>query len=102
MSGFCASTMRSGCAGTLDLRAETMDFVFAPRPKRENLVRRVGPVDVRGPLSNPEVKLADGAVAAKVLGKTLGLPLNLLGSLVGANRRPLHDHAPCVVVPVQE
>ena len=89
-------------AGTLDLRAATMDFALAPRPKRENLVGRVGPVDVRGPLSNPEVKLADGTVAAKVLGETLGLPLRLLGSLAGANGRPLPDHEPCVVVPAQE
>jgi hypothetical protein len=79
-----------------------MDFVFAPRPKRKNLLGRVGPVDVRGALSNPEVKLADGAVAGKVLGETIGLPLHLLGSLLGANARLLPNHEPCVVVPVQE
>lgn len=79
-----------------------MDFVFAPRPKHDYLVGRVGPVHVRGPLSDPEVKLADGAVAAKVLGETLGLPLHLLGSLVGANGQPLPNHEPCVVVPVRE
>jgi uncharacterized protein involved in outer membrane biogenesis len=89
-------------AGTLDLRNGTMDFVFAPRPKRENLVGRVGPVDVRGPLSSPEVKLADGAVAAKVLGETLGLPLHLLGALLGANGRLPPDHEPCVVVPARQ
>ncbi len=89
-------------AGTLDLGNRTMDFVFAPRPKRNNLVGRVGPVDVSGPLSSPAAKLADGAVAAKLLGDTLGLPLHLLGSLVGVNGRPLPDHEPCVVVPVQE
>jgi uncharacterized protein involved in outer membrane biogenesis len=89
-------------AGSLDLRTETMDFAFAPRPKRPNLVGRVGPVGVRGPLSSPEVELADGAVAAKVLGETIGLPLHLLGSLIGANGRLPPGHEPCVVVPVQE
>ena len=89
-------------AGTLDLRTETMDFTFAPRPKRQNLVGRVGPVDVRGPLSSPEVELADGAVAAKVLGEAIGRPLHLLGSLIGANGRLPPGHEPCVVVPVQE
>jgi hypothetical protein len=89
-------------ADTLRLRSETMDFVFAPRPKRKNLVGRVGPVDVRGRLSNPEVKLADGAAAAKVLGETIGLPLHLLGSLLGANGRLLLDHKPCFVVPAQQ
>jgi hypothetical protein len=94
--------MQATGAGTLDLRTETMDFVFAPRPKREDLVGQVGPVGVRGPLSSPDIKLADGAVAAKVLGETIGLPLHLLGSLLGANGRPLPDHKPCVVVPAKE
>ena len=85
--------------GTLDLRAETLELRFIPRPKREELIGRVGEVHVRGPLSHPEIQLADGAVAGKVIGDTLGLPLHLLGSLVGANGRLPTHHRPCVVAP---
>ena len=89
-------------AGTLNLRKETMDFVFTPRPKRNDLVGKVGPVDVSGPLSKPEIKLADGAVAAKVVGETIGLPFHLLGSILGADGQPSPEHEPCVVVPDKE
>jgi hypothetical protein len=88
--------------GTLNLRKETMDFVFTPRPKRNDLVGEVGPVDVRGPLSKPEIKLADGAVAAKVIGETIGLPFHLLGSIIGADGQPSPEHKPCVVVSGKE
>ena len=89
-------------AGTLNLRNETMDFVFTPRPKRSDLVGKVGPVEVSGPLSKPEIKLADGAIAAKVVGDTIGLPLRLLGSILGVDGQPLPEHKPCVVVPDKE
>jgi hypothetical protein len=88
--------------GTLNLRNETMDFVFTPRPKRNDLVGEVGPVDVRGPLSKPEIKLADGAVAAKVIGETIGLPFHLLGSIIGADGQLAPEHKPCVVVSGEE
>jgi hypothetical protein len=86
--------------GTVNLRNETMDFVLAPRAKRNDLVGRVGPVQVGGPLSRPEIKLTDGAVAAKVVGETIGLPLHLLGAILGADGRPPPEHKPCVVVPL--
>lgn len=88
--------------GTLNLRNETMSFVFMPRPKQDKLVGEVGPVDVRGPLSKPEIKLADGAVAAKVVGDTIGLPFHVLGSILGTAERPSPEHQPCVVVPDRE
>ena len=89
-------------AGTLNLRNEAMSFVFTPRPKQNKLIGRVGPVDVSGPLSKPEVEMADGAVAAKVIGDTIGLPLHLLGSIFGADGRPSPEHKPCVVAPDTE
>ncbi len=84
--------------GTLNLRNETMDFVFTPRAKRNDLVGTVGPVHVSGPLSKPEIKMADGAVAAKVVRETIGLPLHLLGAILGADGQPSPEHKPCVVV----
>ena len=85
--------------GKLNLRNETMDFVFTPRAMRNDLVGEVGPVHVSGPLSQPEIKLTDGAVAAKVVGETIGLPFHLLGSILGAGGKPSPQHKPCVVVP---
>ena len=85
--------------GSLNLRNETLDFLFTPRAKRNELVGEVGPVRVSGPLSKPEIKLADGTVAAKVVGETIGLPFHLLGSLLGADGQPSPQHKPCVVVP---
>ena len=86
-------------AGTLTLRKEAMDFVFTPRPKQKDLIGKVGPVDVSGPLSKPKIKLADGAVAAKVVGETIGRPFHLLGASLGADGQPSPEHKPCVVVP---
>jgi hypothetical protein len=78
---------------------KTMDFVFKPRAKRNDLVGTVGPVHVSRPLSKPEIKLTDGSVATKVVGETIGLPLNLLGAILGADGHPSPEHKPCVVVP---
>jgi uncharacterized protein involved in outer membrane biogenesis len=88
--------------GTLNLRDDTLGFVFHPRAKRNELVGVVGPVDVSGPLSKPEIKLADGAIAAKVVGETIGLPVHLLGSILGADGQPSPEYKPCVVVPGKE
>ena len=85
--------------GTLDLRNATMDLMFVPRPRRDALTGEVGGVALSGPLSAPEVKLADGAVAAKVIGDTIGLPLRALGALVGAGGRAAGTRRPCVVAP---
>jgi uncharacterized protein involved in outer membrane biogenesis len=86
-------------AGTLDLRDQTMDFVFQPRPKQNDLVGEVGPVGVKGPLSGPEIQLTKGTVATKVIGETVGLPLHLLRPLLGSDGQPLPEHKPCVIVP---
>ena len=85
--------------GTLNLRDDTLGFVFHPRAKRSELIGAVGPVDVSGPLSKPEIKLADGAVAAKVVGETIALPFHLLGALLHADGQLSSEHKPCVVVP---
>jgi len=84
--------------GTLNLRDDTVGFVFYPRAKLSELVGSVGPVDVSGPLSKPEFDLADGAVAEKVVGETIGLPLHLLDSLFDADGQSSPKHKPCVIV----
>jgi hypothetical protein len=85
--------------GTLNLRDETMHLVFTPRPKTKRLIGKVGSVDVSGPVSAPEVSLAEGAVAAKVVGDTIALPFHLLGSILRADGQLLPEHQPCVIVP---
>jgi uncharacterized protein involved in outer membrane biogenesis len=85
--------------GTLDLRVDTMRLVFTPRPKQNRLIGKVGPVDVSGPFSAPEVELAEGAAAAKVVEDTIELPLHLLGSILGADGRLPPEHRSCVAIP---
>jgi len=41
-------------AGTLDLKSEELDLVFAPRPKRTSLVSLTNPAHVTGTLAAPE------------------------------------------------
>lgn len=86
-------------SGQLDLPSETMDLVMIPRPKQNALIGKVRHVNVTGPIAHPRVQVAKGAVATKVVGDTLGLPLHLLGSIVGADGRLPPEHRPCVVVP---
>ena len=88
--------------GTLNLRDNTVDFVLHPRAKRNDLVGSVGPVRVRGPLSKPRITLADGALAAKVVGDTIGLPLHILGALHDGGRKLSPEHKPCFVVPSKQ
>ncbi|MEA3275312.1 MAG: AsmA-like C-terminal region-containing protein, partial [Pseudomonadota bacterium] len=88
--------------GTLNLREESMDFVFTPRAKRNDLVGKVGPIRVSGPLSNPDIDVADGARAAKVVTETISLPLRLLHPLVDGDGKPSPAHKPCVLVPGSE
>jgi hypothetical protein len=84
--------------GTLNLRDDTVGFVFYPRPKQDKLVGSVGPVGVSGPLSKPDFDLAEGAIAAKVVGETIGLPLHLLSALVDADGQLSPERKPCTVV----
>jgi uncharacterized protein involved in outer membrane biogenesis len=44
-------------AGTLDLKSEELNLVFAPRPKRASLVSLTNPVRVTGTLAAPEVSV---------------------------------------------
>jgi hypothetical protein len=83
--------------GTLNLREGTVRFVFHPRAKQSELVGAVGPVEVSGPLSKPEIDLTDGAIAAKVVGETVGFPIHLLGQILQADGQLSPDHKPCVV-----
>ena len=59
-------------AGQLDLKTQSVDLTLAPRPKDRELVGTVGPIVIRGPLDAPEVSLAKGSVAGKVVGDTIG------------------------------
>jgi uncharacterized protein involved in outer membrane biogenesis len=47
-----------GATGSLDLKSEELNLVFAPRPKRTSLVSLTSPVHVTGTLSQPAVATA--------------------------------------------
>jgi hypothetical protein len=64
------------------------------RSKRTNLTGQVGQVDDAAPMDGPKVRLADGALGAKVVGDSVGLPLHLLGPIIGADGRPAPNHQP--------
>ncbi len=67
-------------AGQLDLKTQSVDLTLVPRPKDRELVGTVGPIVIRGPLDAPEVSLAKGSVAGKVVGDTIGQPFRVLGN----------------------
>jgi hypothetical protein len=86
-------------AGSLNLRDQTMDLVFQPRPKQRKLLGQVGPVSLSGPFSDLDITLTRGTVAKKVVGDTIGLPFDLLRPILDADGRTLPDHEPCAVMP---
>lgn len=92
-------------AGKLDLKAKTLNFVVNPTPLKNDLSGDIGPVSINGPIASPKVKLTDGAVAGKVLGDTVGLPLQIIGSILGGVAKgagvsgpAAPAHKPCEVI----
>jgi len=83
--------------GSLDIRKDRIDMRFQPRPKVKEVVEIVSPFTVTGPLNAPHIKLDKGGVARRVVGGTLALPLNLIGSIFTRNRQKEADHKPCIL-----
>jgi AsmA family protein len=72
-------------AGAIDLRSETMDLDFEPRPMRGRLLPAVTSFRVQGPLTAPTVTVSSpGGVAGRAVVETLTLPFNVLGALLGS------------------
>ncbi len=72
--------------GTLDLKTETLDLTLVPRPKDASLLSLAFPVEVQGPLRQPDWSIDREAaaldVAKSVAGDALLGPLGLLLPLV--------------------
>ncbi len=57
--------------GGLDLKAQTLDFLFNPQPKDMGLVNLVAPVRIEGPLADPEIAVLTGEALANVAADSL-------------------------------
>jgi len=73
--------------GSIDLRAETLDFLFAPQPKDASLLSLATPIRVSGALASPSAYpdpagLAGNIAGALASGAVLG-PAGLLLPLLG-------------------
>jgi len=72
-------------AGEIDLARERLDLGFSPRPVRGRLLPAVTAFRVHGLLDAPTVTLGSpGALAGRMIAETITLPLNVLGTLLGA------------------
>lgn len=63
--------MRTGGKGTINLRDETLDLTFYPKPNDTSLLSLSAPVRVTGPLADPSVGLDTGSLlldAVKIFG----------------------------------
>jgi hypothetical protein len=69
--------------GGINLRRETLDLAFAPRPRGLNLLRRGTPFTVKGPIASPEFAVGSAiGVAGRAVVETLTLPLSVLGAII--------------------
>ncbi|MGI9372395.1 MAG: AsmA family protein [Hyphomicrobiales bacterium] len=83
--------------GNVDFRKETVFIEGTPHAKRSGIAGVTTPFKVTGSLSDPKFQLQRGAGAAKVVGETVLLPLNLLGTLFSSDVKPTKKsrNAPC-------
>ncbi len=82
--------------GSVDLRSETMDLSFVPRPKRKQVVDIVSPFSIKGHMGKPNLEVKQ-AGAGRAIGETLSLPLNLLGRIFGGGGLIDEKAKPCVL-----
>jgi uncharacterized protein involved in outer membrane biogenesis len=71
-------------AGTVDLRGQTLDLTFDPKPARGGVLQTSTPFRVHGDLASPTIDLRSaGGLAGRAIVETLTLPLNVLGAIFG-------------------
>ncbi|MCC5885277.1 MAG: AsmA family protein [Gammaproteobacteria bacterium] len=81
---FDTETLTLAGKGRVDLGAERIAMVLTPRPKRAGLMNLAMPVEVTGPLANPEFRLESTGLARRSAGVALAVvnPLVLLVPVV--------------------
>ena len=82
--------------GNINLRDETIDLQFKPKPKDASLLSLAVPIDVGGTLAEPTAGPNTGAVAAGVAVAVVTTAINPLGLLVPLISGGSDDKNPCV------
>ena len=82
--------------GNINLRDETIDLQFKPKPKDASLLSLAVPIDVGGTLAEPTAGPNTGAVAAGVAAAVVTTAINPLGLLVPLVSGGSDDKNPCV------
>lgn len=82
--------------GTIDLGSETMNLRIDGETKEARLIRLWAPIDIRGPLTGPNVDIDRGAVAAQAgVGGLLGALVNPFAALAAFVDPGLAEDANC-------
>ncbi|MGI9482057.1 MAG: AsmA family protein [Hyphomicrobiales bacterium] len=90
--------------GSFDFRKDSILIRATPRAKKRQIAAVATPFRITGQLTSPTFRLERGAGAAKVVGETLLLPLNLLGALFQSDVKDTRKNraAPCKITKAQK
>ncbi len=83
--------------GEIDLREQTINIKFDPKPKSKRFVSLTTPFSIKGSLTNPSINVSKTGIAARTFGEILMTPINFLHSLypVSSHYRKHLKH-PCL------
>lgn len=93
---FDTARMTIGGEGQIDLGAERVNMKLVPRPKDPALLSLAVPVNVTGPLSDPNAAPDAESVALGLAGAVLGSAINPLGILLPLVSPGSSDENPCL------
>ena len=82
--------------GEVDLSTEKLNLSFNPKPKRASLISIAIPINIRGTLAEPSIKLDTASVAKKVVGGILGSIINPAAILIPLVNKGTGDENPCL------
>lgn len=90
-------TMKAAGKGYVNLSTERLDVLIDPEPKTKRLAEFTTPFQIKGALSDPDIKISEAELAARMIGEIAFTPINVLGSLFSIVRDGGKDDTnPCL------
>ena len=89
--------------GYIDFARETLDARIRPSAKHNRMVELATPFAITGSLAHPSVEVSATGATARILGRIIVSPVNLLGSLLPfVNDRGRDQDNPCLTLSASE